>query len=77
MPPVAADDQIGADRQASPSGVFARSADDAAALLDQVGRLGMHAQIESLVALALLGQEIEKIPLRHQRDEFAVRRQMA
>ena len=60
-----------------PSGVFARTPDDAAALLDQVGRLGLHAQVERRVAPGLLGQEIEEIPLRHQGDEFAARRQMA
>ena len=30
-----------------------------------------------VVALAVLGEEIEEVPLRHERDEFAVRRQMA
>ena len=61
----------------SPSGVLARSAGDAAAFVDQVGGLGLHQQMKARIAPALLGEEIEEIPLRHQRDEFAVRRQMA
>ena len=52
-------------------------ADNAPVLLDQVCRLGLHAQVESFVALAVLGQEVEEVPLRHQRNEFAVGWQMA
>ena len=76
MAPVAADHEFRADRERSVRRV-GDHADDASILLDQVGRLGLHAQVECLVALALLGEEIEEVPLRHQRDEFAVRRQMA
>ena len=61
----------------APSGVVGDQADDAPVLLDQVGRLGLHAQVERLVALAVLGEEVEEVPLRHQRDEFAMRWQMA
>jgi hypothetical protein len=50
--------------------------DDASIRLDQVGRLRLHVQIEARVALAVRGQEIEEIPLRHQRDELAARRQV-
>ena len=46
-------------------------------LLDQPGHLGLPHQPEAGQTLGLLGQEIEKIPLRHQRDEPASRRQMA
>ena len=37
---------------------FHAHADDAAALLDEVGRFGLHAQVERAVAPGLLGQEI-------------------
>ena len=50
------------------------SPDDAAALLDQISRLRLHPQIEARVAPAVRGEKIEKIPLRHQRDELAVGR---
>ena len=56
---------------------FGAHADDAVALRDQIGGLGLHAQMEFRIALALLGEEIEEVPLRHQRDEFAAGRQMA
>ena len=69
MPAVAADDEIGADGERAVRRVGAQP-DDAAALLDQIGRLRLHAQIEGLVALAVVGQKIEKIPLRHQRDDI-------
>ena len=50
--------------------------DDATALLDQIGRLRLHAPVETCIALAVFGQEVEKIPLRHERDEFANGRKM-
>ena len=76
MAAVTADDEIGADGQRAVRRLGAQS-DDPAALLDQIGRLRLHAQVEGLVALAVLGKEIEKVPLRHQGDIFAMRRQMA
>ena len=75
MPPIAANDEIGANIQLTVRRIGAH-ADDAAALLDQIGGVGLHAQIEGLVAFALAGKKIEEIPLRHQRDIFAAGRQM-
>jgi hypothetical protein len=46
---------------------------DPPGLLDQICCFGRHTQVERFVALALLGHEIEEVPLRHQREEFAVR----
>src|SRR6267154_1753179 len=40
-------------------------ANDLAAILDQARRLGMHQHSEGRVALALGGEEIEEVPLRH------------
>jgi hypothetical protein len=45
-------------------------------LHDQVGGIGSHTEVEAGIALALLGEKIEEIPLRHQRDKLADRRQM-
>jgi hypothetical protein len=45
-------------------------------LLDQARRLGLHAQLETGVALGLRGDEIEEVPLRHQRDKAALRREV-
>ena len=76
MAPVAADHEIRANGERSVRRV-GDHAGDASILLDQICRFGLHAQVERLIALALLGEEVEEVPLRHQRDEFAVRRQMA
>ena len=75
VPAVAADREVGAHLERAVRRVGAH-AGDAAALLDQVDRLGPHAQVEGRIALALLGQEIEEVPLRHQRDELAAGRQV-
>src|SRR4051812_2453100 len=39
--------------------------------------LRFHLQVKRRIASAALRQEVQKIPLRHQRQELAVRRQMA
>src|SRR5262249_2770978 len=48
----------------------------AAILLDQIDRLRPHAQVERRIALAMVGEEIEEVPLRHQRNELAAGRQV-
>ena len=75
MPSVGADHQIGADRERTLRRGCPK-AGDTAAFLDQLFRLRLHAQIEGFVAFAVLCQKIEEVPLRHQRDIFAVRRQV-
>ena len=59
-----------------PSGVRARTPVMRPSLADQIDDLGVHPQIERRVAPAVLGEEIEKIPLRHEGEELAVRRQV-
>jgi hypothetical protein len=75
MPPIAADGEVGAhlERTIWRVGAHARHA---AVVLDQVDRLRPHADVERGVALALLGEEIEEVPLRHQCNELAAGRQM-
>ena len=76
MAAVAAHRKIGADLDLAVRR-FRPHADNAAAFLDQIGRLRLHMQIEGRVDLAVRRQKIEEVPLRHQRDEFAARRQVA
>lgn len=47
-------------------------AHDPPLLPDQVDGLGPEAQPETGIALGLLGDEVEEVPLRHESDEFAV-----
>jgi hypothetical protein len=71
----AGDHQIGPDIQIA-LGRSRPHTSDAAVLPDETGCFRARAQIEGRVLLPLLGQKVEKIPLRHQSDEFAVRRQI-
>ena len=76
VPPVAAHHEIGADleRALRRRDLHARRYGLA---LDEPGRLGAHAEVETGIARALLRQKIEEVPLRHERDELAARRQVA
>jgi hypothetical protein len=51
-------------------------ADHGALLLDEVGCGRLHHHPEARIESAALAQKIQKIPLRHQGDEFAAGRQM-
>src|SRR6185503_8054598 len=71
---------VASDRQLSADFEFAlrrpgAQPDDAAALFDEIGRLRLHPQIEPRILLAMVGEEIQEVPLRHQRDKFAMYRQ--
>jgi hypothetical protein len=76
MTSVTTDHQSGADHERAVRYLRAQPYDPSV-LFDQVCRLSVHAQLESFVALTLLSHEIKEIPLRHQRDEFAVRWEVA
>src|SRR5436309_9801633 len=54
---------------------FGAHTSDAIVLDDQVGYLVFHAQFETRETLRPPGKKIKEIPLRHEGDEFAVRRQ--
>ena len=60
----------------SPVGVVSPHADDTAVVFDQAGGLGLHSQMKAGVLRALPSQEIEEVPLRHQRDKAAAGWQM-
>ena len=66
---------IGADFQFAVRSLCAE-ADDAATVGDQVLGFRFHQQVKGRITPALPGEEIEEIPLRHQRYEFAAHRQM-
>jgi hypothetical protein len=51
-------------------------AGDAPRVLDQAGCLRLHHQAESRQPAPVLREEIEKFPLRHESDEFALHRQV-
>ena len=76
MASVAPDDEVGANVERAVRRLGA-DPDDASALFDEVGDFRVHPQVEGRVAFAPFSQEIQKIPLRHHGDEFALRRDVA
>ena len=76
MPAVGADDQFGANLERAVGRVRVR-ADHVPGLDDEIAHLGAHQHPKFRKRGAALGQEVQKIPLRHDRDELAARRQMA
>ncbi len=75
-PAVRADDEIGAHFNLA-VGSLRTHADHAARFLDEAGDLGFHHQSEIGIRRFPFGEEIEKIPLRHERDKAAAGRQVA
>src|SRR5262249_51756483 len=49
---------------------------DPAVFFEQIDYLSLHLQLECWVAASVVGKEVEKVPLRHECNEFAVRREM-
>ncbi len=74
MAAIRPDHQIGPhlDRPVGPVGA---QPDDASVFLDQLGEFGFHQQLEARQPGTLFDEKVEKIPLRHQGDEFAAGRQ--
>src|SRR6266481_2718181 len=72
---VAAHDQVGANFERT---VRRRhfDADHPARVLDQTCYLRRHHELQGRKAPALVGQEVEEVPLRHQGNELAWRRNM-
>src|SRR5712692_8123443 len=75
MTTVRADDQIGVNLNRSIRSCRLDS-DDASVCLQQVDHFRLCLHFESRIARAMFVDEIQKVPLRHEGDEFAVRRQM-
>ena len=76
IPSVAAHGQRRAHLQGA-LGRLGPNAHDPAALLDEVDHLGAHFDVKPRIGAAVLLQEIQQIPLRHEGNEFTARRQMA
>ena len=75
-PAIGAHDQVRADRQWALRCGHA-NAHRAPRLLDQPGHLRAHPQIEGGVAARQRGEEVQEVPLRHERNELAAGRQVA
>ena len=70
---IAADGEV-AGISTGPLGVLARTPVTVTPLLlDEIGGLPAHAELEGGVARGLRGEEVEEVPLRHEGDELGVR----
>ena len=72
MPSVCADDQVGTNFQFAPWS-FRAHAGHALLIECQIDHFVLHQQLKTRELFRVRGKEIEKIPLRHERDEFAAR----
>ena len=75
MPPVRADDHVGANFQFAPWS-FRAYAGHTLLIEDQIDHFVLHQQLETRKFFCVRGKEIEEIPLRHERDEFEAHRQV-
>src|SRR5689334_8426786 len=75
MPAVRADDEVRVDFDRSVRRRYDEAA-YAAVRFTEPGDLGLHQQVERLVRACLGCHEVQEVPLRHQRDELAARRQV-
>ena len=75
MPAIRADHQVGANLERA-FGRHDLNAGHPPAIFDEAGDLGLHLQVEGGKAARLFGDEIQKVPLRHQRDKTALSGQM-
>src|SRR5690349_663052 len=75
MPAVRADDQVGVHFDRSVGRLHDEAA-YAAVRLTEPGDFGLHQQLERRVRACLGCHEVQEVPLRHQRDELAARRQV-
>src|SRR5215831_10049417 len=75
MPAVSADDEVGIDVDRSVGRRYDEAA-YAAVRFTEPGDLGLHQQVERRVRTCLGCHEVQEVPLRHQRDELAARRQV-
>src|SRR5258708_3291237 len=75
MTPVGANRQIDADLQCSRRSVRT-DAGHSVIFLKQVGDLSLHLRMKPGIASCLLGDEVEKVPLRHESEKFAMRGQV-
>ena len=71
MAAIGSDDEIGANFALALRSGNADT-DYMTVFFDEIGGFGLHLDVESGIAAALLDEEIQEVPLRHHGDEFAV-----
>ena len=74
MPPIGANDEVCAHFHFATRS-FCTHADYALILNQQIDDFGFHVQLKGRETLGTIGEEIQKIPLRHEGDKFAARRE--
>ena len=75
MAAIASDGEIGGNFERTVGGVGADAGDDSV-VFDEAGGLPAHAQREARISGGLRGEEVQEVPLRHERDKLCVRGQM-
>src|SRR4029077_6329209 len=70
-----ADGEIGADLQSTCRNL-GPNARHSAIFFQQVGDLSLHLQVKSWIRSSLFSEKVQKVPLRHQPQEFAMRGQV-
>src|SRR4029077_984502 len=71
---IGANHEIGAHVEFAPRRFYTHTC-DVFTFDEQVGDLVFHPQVKSRKPLRVTGQKIQKVPLRHENDELAARRQ--
>src|SRR5438874_11160015 len=74
MTPIRADDKIGM-KITFTVGSLHPNTSDALLVEDQIDHLVLHMEAKRREAFGFSGEKVQKIPLRHESDKFAVRRQ--
>src|SRR5437660_1629094 len=75
MPPVSPNRQLGTNLQWLVRRFYVH-ARHTTFLLDEIGHLRLHLQVECGITPGLLGDEVEEVPLWHESEETAVSREM-
>ncbi len=75
MAPIRTDCQPAPDFEQS-LGRCRANADHCSIFLDEILNFGLHPEVKRRISLGVLGDEVEKIPLRHERDELTASRQV-
>ena len=70
---VTADSQLGSDLQLAFRS-FCFDADDLVAGLQYIDDFGLHHQLKGRTFPGFVGEEIQKVPLRHEAEKFTMRR---
>ena len=72
MTAIAPDHEVRSDLHAFSAGCLSPHPGDLFSIAGQIDGLVLHSEVETREILGLPGKKIQKIPLRHQRDKFAM-----